>query len=110
MPASAVASLTPAMAGMSGTCLGASGETVEDIAAALIDQICRWPGRGPAIAIVDTLSVTEVTANSYFFAGGGAILLSAGFAGSAGLASDFAASAAGWFMRSTLASVRSFAT
>ena len=32
MPASAVASLTPAITGMSGTCFGASGEMEEDIA------------------------------------------------------------------------------
>src|SRR5258708_17635914 len=31
MPAAAVASLTPAMAGMSGTSVGASGETEEDM-------------------------------------------------------------------------------
>src|SRR3954465_274146 len=109
MPASAVARRTPAMAGMSGTCFGASGETEEDIAGRLGGVwICRCPARGPGIATLDTIGVREVTANSYFFAGG-AILLSEGFA-SEGLASVFAASAAGWSVRSTLASARSLAT
>src|SRR5215467_13290265 len=45
MPASAVARRTPAITGMSGTVLGASGETVEDIAGRLDGSwICRWPG------------------------------------------------------------------
>jgi hypothetical protein len=57
----------------------------------------------PAITIVNTIGVEEVTADSYFFAG--AILASAGF-----IASGFAASAAGWSSRSTLAVSRSLAT
>jgi hypothetical protein len=56
----------------------------------------------PAIMIVNTIGVEEVTADFYFFAG--AILASAGF-----IASGFAASAA-WSRRSTLAVSRSLAT
>src|SRR5437016_947667 len=122
MPASAVARRTPAITGMSGTILGARGETEEDIAGRL-DRSGYADGRdiqcedvlrtfGPAIATLDTIGVREVTANSYFFAGG-AILLSEGLASeglaaSAGLAS--LAASAGWSSRSTLASARSLAT
>src|SRR3954470_21345036 len=113
MPASAVARRMPAMVGMSGTDLGASGETEEDIVVRLGGVwTCRWPGDARPLRCLDTLHVTEVTANSYFLAGG-AILLSEGFAASAGLESDLAsdlASAAGWSIRSTLASARSLAT
>src|SRR6266702_8714512 len=105
MPASAVARRIPAIAGMSGTVFGASGETEEDIAGRLSGVwICRWPGDARPLRCLDTLGVTEVTANFYFLAGG-AILLSAGLTASAGLAS-----AAGWSRRSTLASARSLAT
>src|SRR5580700_5171935 len=107
MPAAAVASLTPAIAGMSGTSVGVSGETEDDMAKSENDKM-RWPGHSPAIAIVNTIGCEEGTANSYFFAG--AILESAGAAAS-GLASGFAArSAAAWSMRSTLAVSRSLAT
>src|SRR3954471_24271265 len=109
MPASAVARRTPAITGMSGTCFGARGETEEDIGAPWWDLDMQMPGAGAGHHKgLDTLHVTEVTANSYFFAGG-AILLSDGFA-SAGLASAGLASAAGWSSRSTLASARSLAT
>src|SRR6266700_5921705 len=118
MPASAVARRIPAIAGMSGTVFGASGETEEDIAGRLGGVwICRWPGDARPLRCLDTLGVTEVTAISYFLAGG-AILLSEGFA-SEGFASEgLAASAgfaslaasAGWSVRSILASARSLAT
>ena len=61
---------------------------------------------GPAMTMVNTIGLEEVTAIFYFFAG--AILESAGLAAS-GLASVLAASA-GLSMRSTLAASRSLAT
>src|SRR5258708_20664113 len=61
---------------------------------------------GPAMTMVDTIGLKEVTAIFYFFAGG-AILESAGFAAS-GLVSVLAASA-GLSVRSTLAASRRLA-
>src|SRR5580658_3866881 len=116
MPAAAVASFTPEIAGMSGTSVGARGETALDMgrnpkrrqqdetdghgricsghANFLAGLSCRtalqdvMAGINPAITIVNRIGFAEVTADSYFF---GAILLSAGFAASA-LASVAAAS------------------
>src|SRR5579864_8921547 len=50
MPASAVASLTPAIAGISGTSVGASGEMAEDMAAAL--RIGETVTAGPLIPAI----------------------------------------------------------
>src|SRR6185369_8917874 len=127
MPAAAVASLTPAIAGISGTSVGARGETAVDMrapcwarsmvagAVPAID-VFKVPSSGPrhgmaghfgpAITMVITIGLEEVTAIFYFFAG--AILESAGLAAS-GLVSFLAASA-GLSMRSTLAASRSLAT
>src|ERR1700709_2265192 len=117
MPAAAVASFTPAIAGRSGTRAGASGDTVEDMEAqseasrrnrivmAALQRghdACRY------------YRLKRRNREFYFFAG--AILLSAGLAVSglasvlmSGLASDLAVSS-GLSMRSTLAASRSLAT
>src|SRR5580704_1738831 len=135
MPAAAVASFTPAIAGISGTWVGASGETWADMGMPYRQRKSSWPGlsrhprlpadrRGhktwmpgtrPGMTIVNTIGFEEVTANSYFFAG--AILESAGAAASGvAAASGFAAAsgcagvAAAWSIRSTLAVSRSLAT
>src|SRR3954452_21375942 len=139
MPAAAVASLTPAIAGIAGTSVGARGETAVDMQVPLRPvQQSADPGSyrssmssgpvegvprrrtaghfGPAMTTVNTIGLMEVTANFYFFAG--AILESAGFAaasaglaGSAGLAaSGFAAVSAGLSVRSILAASRSLPT
>src|SRR5690348_8308071 len=107
MPAAAVASFTPAIAGISGTSVGASGETEVDIGAPYRDEGFKtWmPG---LLARAYQPNYSTLGAKSiYFFAG--AILLSAGLAGSAGLVSDFAASA-GFSVRSILAASRSLPT
>src|SRR5947208_16287676 len=99
MPAAAVASFTPAIAGISGTSVGARGEMVVDMRAPSSTRFIRsrtWSGHprlegrstrsrhgmagrlGPAMTTVDTIGLKEVTAIFYFFAGG-AILESAGF-------------------------------
>src|SRR5256885_6855112 len=125
MPAAAVASLTPAIAGISGTSVGARGEMVVDMRAPSSTRFNRsrtWPGHprpegqstrsprhgtagrfGPAMTTVDTIGLKEVTAISYFFAGG-AILESAG------LGASVLAASAGLSMRSTLAASRNLAT
>ena len=54
IPAAPVASRTPAISGMSGTCLGARGEMVEDIArqiARLPAQIRKCPAQRPGIDV-----------------------------------------------------------
>src|SRR6476646_11634852 len=105
MPAAAVASLTPAMAGISGTSVGTRGEMAVDMgapsstrstvtgsapASTSSGRLPAGPRRetagrfGPAMTMVDTIGLEEVTAIFYFFAG--AILESAGLAVS-GLAS-----------------------
>src|SRR5665213_2227925 len=108
MPAAAVASFTPEITGMSGTWVGARGETALDM-----EQIRKsdrteqmvMAGINPAMKIVNTIGFGEVTADCYFFIG--AIVLSAGFAGS-GLASVAATS--GLSRRSIFAVSRSLAT
>src|SRR6202048_2473576 len=140
MPAAAVASFTPAITGMSGTLVGASGEAAVDMGGALSTKKIRhgriypghprllslnessrrrWPGHrarrcasrfSPAMTVVNTIGFAEVTANSYFFAG--AILESAGLAGSvlASVLVSDLAVSAGLSMRSTLAASRSLPT
>src|ERR1043165_8195664 len=102
MPAAAVPSLTPAIAGMSGKTVGARGETAVDmggpsstrstiagpVPASMSLRACQpVPGHGtagrfgPAMTMVDTIGLEEGQAIFYFFAGG-AILESAGLAAS----------------------------
>src|SRR5437588_1812893 len=138
MPAAAVANYTPAITGISGMSVGASGE-MDDMGNSektKIDRhgrICcghprlsrwrasrrRWPGHRraeatpsfgrlcPAMTMVNTIGFAEGTANSYFFAG--AILESAGLAGSTGLVSVLLVSAV-LSSRSILAESRSLPT
>src|SRR6185312_10899191 len=100
MPASAVASLTPAMGGMSGTSVGASGETEEDMKGP-VDK--GMPGTRPGMS---STYRNPLAKSNYFFAGG-AILesLAASGAGASALAGALAAS-----MRSILAASRSLPT
>src|ERR1700736_4011099 len=106
MPAAAVASFTPAIAGMSGTSVGASGDTAEDIGgirSVMMKQNRHGRAFRAAMTRLDTIGLKQGTANSYFFAG--AILLSAGLAASglaSGLVFDLAVSS-GFSMRSTFA-------
>src|ERR1700759_4028502 len=83
MPAAAVASLTPAISGMAGISVGASGEMEVDMGGALSrrgHQYVHARAFGPGMhAKYSTLGAKSI----YFFAG--AILLSAGFGGAAGL-------------------------
>src|ERR1700761_8878928 len=108
MPAAAVASFTPAISGMAGTSVGASGETVVDMEGALSrGGLKTWmPG---LLARACTPEYSTLGAKSIYFFAGGAILLSAGLAGSAGLVSDLAVSS-GLSMRSILAASRSLPT
>src|ERR1700712_5904475 len=126
MPAAAVASLTPAIAGISGTSVGARGETAVDMRAPSSTGTNKPPGNGiprrrmaghfgPAMTMVNTIGLEEVTANFYFFAG--AILESFAASGFVGAVSGFAVSdlgasgvaavSAGLSMRSILAASRS---
>src|SRR5258707_14576809 len=132
MPAAAVASLTPAIAGISGTSVGARGETAVDMRAPsstgsnnrharIYTGLPRPQGRstasrrrmaghfGPAMTTVNTIGLEEVTANFYFFAG--AILESFAASGLAvfGLgASGVCAVSAGLFLGAILAVSGSF--
>src|SRR6185312_12387812 len=100
MPASAVASLTPAMGGMSGTSVGASGETEEDMKGP-VDK--GMPGTRPGM----TSTYRNPLAKSNYFFAGGAILES--LAASTG-AVEGAGALAAWSIRSTLAVSRSLPT
>src|ERR1041384_6243395 len=91
MPAAPVARRTPAISGMSGTCLGASGETVADIA---IDPGGKMRMPGATAGHGGELTSRRAADQFYFFCSAGG---AAGAAGAPG----------GGVRRSILASWRS---
>ena len=130
MPAAAVASFTPAITGMSGTSVGARGETAVDMRAPCINGEVIMAGLVPAIHVfLPLMGPQDVDGRDkpghddrkyywlrgsdsefYFFAGAILESLAASGLAASGLASDFATASSGLSMRSTLAASRSLAT
>src|SRR6185295_7549146 len=99
MPASAVARLTPETGGMSGTCFGASGETVADIAIDPGSGLRRWAKtQMPGATAGHSGEITRAASADQFYFFGGSAGAGAGVVGAA---------VAGGATRSILAAARS---
>src|SRR5580658_9569935 len=105
MPAAAVASRTPAMAGMAGTVFGARGDTGVDTVK-LIRVVMA--GLAPAIHVFEPLCCRDVDARHK--AGHDASKTRHFFAGAAGLSAEGSGAGAGLSRRSIWADLRRLST